>query len=107
MFVHISMTNILQAKTNVLKILADPSRYKILEILSESGGRLCVGDIAQKTDCTQSAVSHQLSKLESAEIIKPIRKGKEVCYILEENEKVNIIAKIMKTLNNKRFYYKN
>lgn len=101
------MANILQAKTNVLKILADPSRYRILEILTESSGKLCVGDIAEKTGCTQSAVSHQLSKLESAEIIKPLRKGQQVCYILEDNEQVSLITKIMKILNNKRFYYKN
>ncbi len=99
------MSNLLQIKTGILKLLGDPSRYRILEVILESNGRLCVGDIAEKTNCTQSAISHQLSKLESARIIKPIRKGKQVCYVIEDNETVELVIKIMKTLNNKRFYY--
>ena len=98
------MSQIILKKTNILKLLGDPSRYKILELLLNSNGELCVGDIAQKSDCSQSAVSHQLAKLESARIVKPVRNGQQICYILQDNFEVELILKIMKTLSTKNLY---
>ena len=71
------MSEIILRKTSILKILADPSRYKILELLINSNGKLCVGDIAEQSSNSPSAVSHQLAKLESAGLIKPLRNGQQ------------------------------
>lgn len=106
MTIHIScMSQIILKKTNLLKLLADPSRYKILELLASSNGRLCVGEIADQSNNSHSAVSHQLAKLEASGIIKPVRKGQQVCYILQENNaEVSALLKIMKILSTKNIY---
>jgi len=98
------MSEIILKKTSFLKILADPSRYKILELLINSNGKLCVGDIAEQSKNSPSAVSHQLAKLESAGLISPSRNGQQICYRLESNEQVDIVLKIMKTLSTKNLY---
>lgn len=98
------MSEIILRKTSILKILADPSRYKILELLINSNGKLCVGDIAEQSSNSPSAVSHQLAKLESAGLIKPLRNGQQICYLLENNEQVDLVLKIMKTLSTKNIY---
>jgi DNA-binding transcriptional ArsR family regulator len=98
------MSEIILKKTSILKILADPSRYKILELLINSNGKLCVGDIAEQSKNSPSAVSHQLAKLESAGLISPSRNGQQICYRLESNEQVDIVLKIMKTLSTKNIY---
>lgn len=98
------MNDIIQKKTNLLKLISDPSRYRILELIISSNGRLCVGDIADNSKNSPSAVSHQLAKLETAGIIMPIRKGQQVCYVLQSNEDTELILKILKTLSNKKIY---
>lgn len=98
------VTEIIHKKTTLLKLLADPSRYKILELLTSSNGKLCVGDIADQSNNSHSAVSHQLAKLEDAGVVRPIRKGQQICYILQDSEETEIILKIMKTLSTKNLY---
>ncbi len=98
------MSEVVHKKTILLKLLADPSRFKILELLQDSKGKLCVGDIAEKTKNSHSAVSHQLAKLENAGIVRPTRKGQQICYVLQENEETEILLKIMKTLSTKNLY---
>lgn len=98
------MTDIVLKKTALLKLISDPSRYKILELLLSSQGKLCVGDIAEKSESSHSAISHQLAKLENGRIVKPVRKGQQICYVLQDNEETKIVLKIMKTLSNRNLY---
>lgn len=95
------MRSLLTEKTAILKVLSDPTRYKIMEVLQSSNGNICVNDIAEKTGNTPSAISHQLAKLESAGLVHPVRKGQQICYILQDSVQVDIMNKIMKLLNNK------
>lgn len=87
--------------TNILKLLSDPSRFKILSLLNENPGQstLCVNEIAGKVDITPSAVSHQLAKMELAGLVTPIRKGQTVCYVLTDSDEVEAIRTIMEILN--------
>lgn len=85
-------------KIAVLKLLADPSRYKIITLLLESRGDICVNDIAVEIEISSSAVSHQLSKLELAGIVSPKRKGQTVCYILKDSDKVSLLKEIVALL---------
>ena len=98
------VTEIIHKKTTLLKLIADPSRYRIIELLTNSNGKLCVGDLADQSQNSPSAVSHQLAKLEDAHIVRPIRKGQQTCYILQDNEETEIVLKIMKTLSTKNLY---
>ena len=72
-----------QALSSLFKILGDPTRIKILCALDS--GELCVCDIANILDMTKSAVSHQLSLLRSADLVRFRRDGKEVYYSLADD----------------------
>ena len=42
----------------LFKVFGDPTRLRVLSVLID--GELCVQDIADSLDMTQSAISHQL-----------------------------------------------
>ena len=58
------------------KIFGDSTRIKILYALFEA--ELCVCDIAQVLDMTQSAISHQLRLLKASKLVKFRREGKTI-----------------------------
>ena len=60
---------------DLFKGFADPTRVHILSLLLVRQ-ELCVTDIADKTDVSQSAISHQLRLLKQMHLIKARREGK-------------------------------
>lgn len=64
------------------RIFADSTRIKILYALFES--EMCVYDIAQLLNMTQSAISHQLRALKQSKLVKYRREGKTVLYSLAD-----------------------
>lgn len=82
-----------QHLADLYKMFADPTRVKIMYALS--GGELCVQDIAESLDMTQSAISHQLSILRQARLVKSRRDGRSVRYSLDDDHVEWIIAKGM------------
>ena len=71
------------------KIFGDSTRIKILYALFEA--ELCVCDIAQVLDMTQSAISHQLRLLKASELVKFRREGKTIFYSLADEHVRTII----------------
>lgn len=67
----------------VYKVLGDTTRMKIISALLES--ELCVGDIAEIANSTQSAISHQLRVLKQAKLVKFRKDGKTVYYSLDDD----------------------
>ena len=67
----------------LFKIFGDSTRIKILYLLFES--ELCVCDIAQMLQMTQSAISHQLQVLKKSKLVKYRREGKTVFYSLADH----------------------
>ena len=67
---------------DLFKIFADSTRIKILYGLFES--EMCVCDIAQLLNMTQSAISHQLRSLKQSKLVKYRREGKTVFYSLAD-----------------------
>lgn len=65
------------------KVFADSTRIKILYVLFES--EMCVCDIAQLLEMSQSAISHQLRVLKQAKLVKFRRDGKTVFYSLADD----------------------
>jgi ArsR family transcriptional regulator len=65
------------------KILGDGTRAKIIWALDES--ELCVCDLAVLLGMTKSAISHQLSALRQANLVKTRRDGKNVFYSLADD----------------------
>lgn len=71
------------------KILGDPTRIKILTILSND--EMCVCDIAATLQMGQSAISHQLRLLRGARLVKFRREGKEAWYSLDDSHVVILL----------------
>ena len=76
---------------NIFKAMWDPSRLKILYILSKSS--LCVCDIAQVLDMTQSLVSHHLRTLRNLNLVRFKKQGKQVIYSLDDNHVLDLLEK--------------
>ena len=75
----------------LFKMFSDPTRIKILHALELH--ELCVCDLACILGLTKSAVSHQLSALKMANLVKYRREGQVVLYSLAD-EHVKIILDI-------------
>lgn len=79
------------------KIFADSTRVKILYVLLCS--EMCVCDIAQLTNMTQSAISHQLRTLKQSQLVKSRREGKTVFYSLSDGHIKNILSQGFEHIN--------
>ena len=73
----------------IFKVFGDSTRIRILYVLLES--EMCVCDIAQLLNMTQSAISHQLRVLKQAQLVKFRREGKQVIYSLADDHVRTII----------------
>ncbi len=85
----------LQHLSDIFKAFADPTRLRLLKLLSGQslvfcGGEcdgetfLCVGALAAKLEVTQSAVSQHLRILRQAGLVKGERKGTFMHYSIDE-----------------------
>ncbi|MCR5250458.1 MAG: metalloregulator ArsR/SmtB family transcription factor [Lachnospiraceae bacterium] len=74
----------------LFKLFADNSRIRILCSLFSK--ELCVEELAEKLEMSQSAVSHQLRVLKSGRLVKGRREGKYIYYSLADDHVVSIIA---------------
>lgn len=72
----------------LFKVLGDQTRVKILFTLIKD--EMCVCDIADLLEMSQSAISHQLRVLKQARLVKYRREGKTVYYSVSD-EHVAII----------------
>ena len=81
---------ILYDLAELFKIFGDSTRIKILYVLFES--EMCVCDIAQLLNMTQSAISHQLR---ASKLVKYRREGKTVFYSLADGHVRTILGQGM------------
>ena len=79
------------------KVFADTTRIKILYVLLKK--EMCVCDIAQTLEMTQSAISHQLRILKQMDLVKNRRDGKTIYYSLADNHIVSILNQGMEHIN--------
>lgn len=70
-----------EAKANVLKALAHPTRLWMAEQLS--AGEMCVCEFVDQVDADFSTVSKHLSVLKQAGIVEDDKRGKQVYYKLK------------------------
>lgn len=66
-----------------LRALSDPTRIKILFLISDK--EMCVRQVADLLDMTEAAVSHQFRILRMNGLVERRRKGKEICYRLNDS----------------------
>lgn len=69
--------------SEVFKVLGDPTRIRIIHALANC--EMCVCDIAEALDMTQSAISHQLRLLRALKLVKFRKEGKTVIYSLDDD----------------------
>ncbi len=73
----------------LFKVFGDSTRIKILFALFES--EMCVCDIAETLNMTQSAISHQLKILKQSKLVGNRREGKSIIYYLADDHVRTII----------------
>lgn len=74
---------------DVFKLFSDSTRLRIIcEILNNE---LCVYDLCEKLNLTQSNVSHQLQLLRASKLVKYRKDGKQVYYSLQDEHIEKII----------------
>ena len=73
----------------IYKALGDPTRLKVIYILSKSS--LCVCDIANLLDMTQSSISHHLRILRDLNLVKFKKEGKLVIYSLDDDHVLRLL----------------
>ncbi|MCR4689390.1 MAG: metalloregulator ArsR/SmtB family transcription factor [Saccharofermentans sp.] len=81
---------LLQDLGDLFKIFGDTTRIKIMYALYED--EMCVCAIAELLGMTQSAISHQLKTLKSANLVASRRSGKTIYYHLSDEHVKSIIA---------------
>ena len=74
----------------LFKIFGDSTRIRILFVLLEA--EVCVCDLANVLNMTQSAISHQLRILKQNKLVKSRREGKTIFYSLADEHVRMIIA---------------
>lgn len=73
----------------MFQLLSDPTKLRILHSLS--AGEMCVSDIANLLNATESAVSHQLRLLRAYAVVKARREGRIIHYSLDDEHILSII----------------
>ncbi|HSD57330.1 MAG TPA: metalloregulator ArsR/SmtB family transcription factor [Methanotrichaceae archaeon] len=86
----------LSPEIKVFKAVADITRLRILKLLNE--GELCVCEIMLALKKPQSSISHNLSILEDAGLIKERKDGKWCHYRLSDGAVIEMLnlAKLLK-----------
>jgi DNA-binding transcriptional ArsR family regulator len=67
----------------LFKGFADPTRVHILSLLTQR--ELCVTDISDAVELSQSAISHQLRILKQMHLVTFRREGKNILYSLADD----------------------
>ncbi len=80
----------------VFRMLAEPSRMKIVLALMQ--GEMCVYHLAEVTEGSVSAVSHQLKLLREAKIVKRARLGKHIEYSLADGHVLQMVKTALEHL---------
>lgn len=76
--------------SELFKVFGNSTRIRILFVLFEA--EVCVCDLANALNMTQSAISHQLRILKANKLVKSRREGKSVFYSLSDDHVRTIIA---------------
>ena len=77
-----------EALAETFRILGDPTRVRIVDALAEQ--ELCVHEIADRVEISESAVSHQLRLMRTMRIVRGRRQGRCVYYTLDDQHVLDL-----------------
>lgn len=83
---------------DMFKALSDPTRLRLVKMLSGNKGALCVNALSHMLGVTQSAVSQHLRVLRQAGLVRGERRGSFVHYALDQDALGDYKDRIIKTL---------
>ncbi|GFH39630.1 ArsR/SmtB family transcription factor [Lactococcus insecticola] len=81
---------LVQEIVHIHKILANPSRLRILLLLADAPYN--VSEISLKLGLEQSATSHQLSILRTHQLVKQDRSGRSIIYKIGDKHILQLLA---------------
>lgn len=90
---HFLSEETVQKVSIILKALADPTRIKILHLLSQEACH--VGHIAEVLGMSQSAVSHQLANLRKVQLVGYLRVGQTLYYYCKDDHVIDMLKQIV------------
>ncbi len=88
--IDISKKEEIEDLVTIFKIFSDNTRIKIMFAILEK--ELCVYDLCQALNLTQSNVSHQLQILRNNKLVKYRKEGKQVYYTVQDDHVKKIIS---------------
>lgn len=74
---------LLEGLSQFYKLFGDTTRLRILDLLLVKD--MCVNDISETLDVSQSAISHQLKNLRSSNLVKANKQGQTVYYSIADD----------------------
>ena len=83
-----------QATATLFRALSDPTRVKIVNMLSRSAEPVCVCEFVPAVELSQPTVSHHLKKLTEAGLLEREERGKWAYYSLS-GEAVERLASLV------------
>ena len=86
-----------QNQAKLLKVMADPGRLKIMDILS--CGELCANDILENFDFSQPTLSHHMKLLADAGLVKIRKCGVRMYYSIDTETCSQVIKGISAIFN--------
>jgi len=89
----------MQKILEILKILSDETRLKIVSLLAEN--ELCVCELMEALRMSQSRISNHLRILRNTRIIEAKREGKWIFYSLPRDTMDKVLWEIVQAIVNK------
>ncbi len=86
----------LESHSNKLKALSDPTRLKILYLLSDK--ELCVCEIIYALNKPQSSISHHLNILKNSGFITGRKEGVWIHYRLTDPKITDLVSELIATI---------
>ena len=77
-----------------LKALSHPARHRIVELIHERGGEICVCEFADHLDLSQPTISHHLRVLREAGLIDSRQEGTWVYHTIRRDTVVALAGRL-------------
>lgn len=90
-----ALTKDLERKARIFALIGDPTRIRILSLLSKKG-KVKVSDIARQVHMGMACVSHHLQLLKDNRLVASTRRGNSIFYRLTDNPFINNLISLIK-----------
>ena len=83
-----------EATAELFKALGDPARVRLVNLLAQSDGEVCMCDLIEPVGLSQPTVSHHMKKLVDAGLVAREQRGKWAYFSLKRDavEKLAAVA---------------